>query len=262
MSLTKTTTPPVEPKGWICCGSSPAHRVDHTLSVQMPIESLVLYEMEGVNEVTLPCAMCFNRFKAAARELRLDPELKQEVDQEMGYAYQDNLTISSLLDYVVEGVGLDAVAGRVKKPLEGLKIACYYGCLLTRPPEITGSEEPEYPMAMDRLMKALGAEPVDWDSKVACCGASLSLTATDIVLEMSADILNNARSRGADLVAVACPMCHANIDGRQSQMEDVEPIPSLYFTQLMALAFDLPEEAALKYNMVDPLPLLKERGLL
>jgi heterodisulfide reductase subunit B len=253
---------PVEPKGWICCGSSPAHRVDHELAVQLPLESLALYEIEGVSEVTLPCAMCFNRFKAAARELRLDPELKEEVDQELGYEYQDSLAISSLLDYVVENVGLEAVAEKVTKPLEGLKVACYYGCLLTRPPEITGSKDPEYPMAMDHLMRALGAEPIDWDRKVSCCGASLSLTATDIVLEMSAKILENARTRGADLLAVACPMCHANIDGRQAQMEGLEPMPALYFTQLMALAFGMSEEAALKFNMVDPRPLLKERGLL
>ena len=79
---------------------------------------------------------------------------------------------------------------------------------------------------------------------------------------MSAEILENARARGADLLAVACPMCHANIDGRQAQMDITQPTPALYFTQLMALAFGMPEEAALKFNMVDPRPLLKERGLL
>jgi heterodisulfide reductase subunit B len=115
---------------------------------------------------------------------------------------------------------------------------------------------------MDHLMKALGATPIDWDRKVACCGASLALTQTDIVLEMSSDILNNAHARGANMVVVACPMCHANIDGRQMQMKNVEPIPTLYFTQLMALAFNQPADAALKYNLVDARPLLKERGLL
>lgn len=253
---------PVEPKGWVCCGSSPAHRVDHELSIQLPMESLVLYEMEGVEEVTLPCAMCFNRFRAAAREMRLDPELNDEVNRELGYAYQDSVEVSSLLDYFVDRVGLEQIKARVQKPLEGLKVACYYGCLLTRPPEITGSTDPEYPMAMDRLMRALGAEPIDWDHKVACCGASLSLTQTDIVLEMSAEILKDANARAADMVVVACPMCHANIDGRQRQIETVEPIPALYFTQLMALAFGLPEQASLQFNIVDPRPLLKERGLL
>lgn len=252
---------PVAPKGWICCGSSPAHRVDHRQSIQMPLESLVLYEQEGLNEVTLPCAMCFNRFRAAARELRLDPELKQGLDRELGFEYQDSVAISSLLDFIVDRVGLEVIAEKVQKPLEGLKVVCYYGCLLTRPPEVTGSKEPEYPMAMDRLMKTLGATVIDWDRKVSCCGASLSLTKTELVFEMSGNILENAHARGADAVIVACPMCHINLDGRQTQM-DIQHIPVLYFTQLMALAFGMPEDAALKYNMIDPRPLLKERGLL
>jgi heterodisulfide reductase subunit B len=252
---------PVAPKGWICCGSSPAHRVDHRQSVQMPLESLVLYEQEGLNEVTLPCAMCFNRFRAAARELRLDPELKQDFDQELGFEYQDSVVISSLLDFVVDRVGMESIADKAKKPLEGLKVVCYYGCLLTRPPEVTGSAEPEYPMNMDRLMKTLGATVIDWDRKVACCGASLSLTKTELVFEMSGNILENAIARGADAVVVACPMCHINLDGRQTQM-DIQHIPALYFTQLMALAFGMADDAALKYNMIDPRPLLKERGLL
>ncbi|HEY47838.1 MAG TPA: hypothetical protein G4O14_13775 [Anaerolineae bacterium] len=252
---------PVAPQGWICCGSSPAHRVDHRQSIQMPLESMVLYEQEGLKEVTLPCAMCFNRFRAAARELRLDPELKQDLDQELGFEYQDSVAISSLLDFVVDRVGLESISDKVQKPLKGLKVVCYYGCLLTRPPEVTGSVEPEYPMTMDRLMKTLGATVIDWDRKVACCGASLSLTKTELVFEMSGNILENAQARGADAVVVACPMCHINLDGRQTQM-DIQHIPVLYFTQLMALAFGMPDDAALKYNMIDPRPLLKERGLL
>ncbi len=253
---------PIEPRGWVCCGSSPAHRVDHELSVRLPAESLVLYEQEGLEEVTLPCAMCFNRFRSAAREMRMDRDLKMHVDHAVGYEYQDTLRISSLLDFFVQRVGIEAIEEKVERPLEGLKIACYYGCLLTRPPAVTGSTDPEYPMAMDHLVKALGAQPIDWDRKVSCCGASLTLTKTELVLEMSGEILKNARARGADLLAVACPMCHANIDGRQMQMEGITPMPALYFTQLMALAFGQRREAALSYNMVDPSPLLSEHGLL
>jgi heterodisulfide reductase subunit B len=115
---------------------------------------------------------------------------------------------------------------------------------------------------MDHLMRALGAEPVPWDSKVTCCGASLALTQTEIVLDMSRGILDNARARGADLVAVACPLCHSNLDARQMHMGDGPRLPVAYFTQLMALAFGLPEHAALERNLVDPRPLLMTRGLL
>ena len=129
---------------------------------------------------------------------------------------------------------------------------------------------------MDRLVSALGASPVDWGSKTACCGASLSITRTDIVLDLSARILAEARAAGADAVAVACPLCHANLDGRQHQMTPPpgpspvgrsadrgggNEIPVFYFTQLMALAFGLGEKAAaLSKNMVDTRPLLEKKG--
>jgi len=253
---------PVEPEDWVCCGSTPAHRVDHRLATRLPLENLIQLEQEGLKEVALPCASCFNRFRTAAHDLRQEPELRRELTQEAGYEYQDSVAILSLLDLVVERVGLEAVAEKVQRPLNGLKVACYYGCLLSRPPEITGAKDPEYPMAMDHLMQALGATPVPWDRKVACCGASLSLTQTDLVLEMSGAILANARARGADVVAVACPLCHANLDGRQTQMEENGRLPALYFTQLMALAFGTPQDAALGRNLIDPRPLLAERGLL
>jgi heterodisulfide reductase subunit B len=253
---------PIEPEGWLCCGSSPAHRVDHRLAVRLPLDSLVRYEQEGFNEVVVPCAMCFNRFRAAAHELRLDPDLKESLDQELGYTYNDSVKISSVLDLIVDHVGLEAVKASVTRPLTGLKVACYYGCLLTRPPKVTGSTEAEYPMAMDRIIEALGGTPVAWDYKVACCGASLSLTQTDIALKMSRSILVNAQARGADVVAVACPMCHANLDGRQTQMEDLQPVPTLYITQLMAVAQGHPEQAALERTMVDARPVLADKGLI
>jgi heterodisulfide reductase subunit B len=251
---------PTEPQGWVCCGSTPAHKLDHRLATQLPLESLITLEQSGFEEVALPCAACFNRFRTSAHDLRRDPDLKQDLEAALGYAYQDRVKITSLVD-LVEG-RLEVVRDETVQSLSGLKVACYYGCLLSRPPEVTGSDDPEYPTSMDRIMKALGAEVVDWDYKVACCGASLSLTNPDIVIAMSSEILQNARARGADLVAVACPLCHANLDGRQKQMKGVDHLPTLYFTQLMAIAFGMPERAALQRNLIDPRPVLVEHGLL
>ncbi|NIM93194.1 MAG: hypothetical protein GTO18_05730 [Anaerolineales bacterium] len=255
---------PVEPEGWVCCGSTPAHRVDHRLATQLPLESMILYEQEGLTDITLPCASCYSRFRAASRELRLDPELQASLTQEIGVDYQHQLNIYSLVDFINERVGLERVSEMTTRPLDGLRVACYYGCLLTRPPDVTGvnQAEAEYPMSMDRIMKALGATAVDWDYKVSCCGAALSGTRTEIVLQMSASILENAKVRGADLVAVACPLCHINLDGRQSQMKDGPILPALYFTQLMAVAFDMPDKAALRRNIVDSAHILEERGIL
>jgi heterodisulfide reductase subunit B len=253
---------PIEPEGWICCGSTPAHRVDHKLATRLPLESLILLEQEGLKDVALPCAACYNRFRSAARDMRLDPDLKRELDEEVGYSYQDSVEIHSLLDLIDTRVGSEKLATQVKRPLEGLRVACYYGCLLTRPPEVTGSQDPEYPMAMDRIVKALGAEIVDWDRKVSCCGASLSATKTEIAIEMSKDIITNARARGADVISVACPLCHLNLDGRQTQMDVEQRMPILYFTQLIAIALDIASEAALDRNVIDPRPLLREKELI
>jgi heterodisulfide reductase subunit B len=167
----------------------------------------------------------------------------------------------------VNRIGVDTLAKQTKRPLSGLKLVCYYGCLLTRPPEITGADNPEYPMSMDRLLRALGAETLDWSYKTDCCGGSLSIIDTDKCLDLIQRILDNARAVGADAIAVACPMCHANLDSRQAGLAKREgrayDMPVLYFTQLMALALGLgPKGAAVDGHLVDVRPLLRARGLL
>ncbi len=253
-----------EPDGWVCCGSSPAHRVDPEAALRLPMENLAIIEQSGFSEVTMPCAACFNRHKAAQHEVRHDAQRKAEVDKSVGYEYQDNVHVSTLSEAILNHVGAEEAATKVKKPLEGLKVVCYYGCLLTRPPEVTEAKNPEYPVDMDELVAAMGAEVLDWSYKTSCCGAAHSLARTDIVLKLSGNIINHAREAGADMIAVACPLCHMNLDSRQFQMEDVEEtVPVLYFTQLMAVAMGLPEKSSLlKKNMVDPRPLLREKGIL
>ena len=253
----------IEPKGWVCCGSSAAHRSDLNAAVRLPMENLALIEQSGFTEVTMPCAACFNRHKVAQFEIRHDDGHKAAVEEELGYAYQDSVQVSTVTQAILNHVGAEEVRTRVKKPLEGLRIVCYYGCLLTRPPQVTEAEHPENPTDMDEIVEALGAEVVDWSYKTCCCGAAHSLTRPDIVLSLSGDLISHAREAGADAIAVACPLCHTNLDARQFQMELEEPMPVLYFTQLMALALGLPEkEAALNKNLVDPRPLLKSKGLL
>ena len=253
----------VEPEGWVCCGSSPAHRADPDLALRLPLENLALLQQMGLGEAALPCAMCFNRFRAALHEAETHPDRKATLEAEVGYHFQDTVAVRSLLDVLVNRVGLERIREAVRQPLAGLKVACYYGCLLSRPPNVTGEPHPEYPEDMDHLMTAIGAMPVAWGSKTACCGASLSATRTEIVLDLSSRILDDARAAGAEAVIVACPLCHTNLDGRQGQMHLTAggPLPVLYFTQAVALAFGLDARAAaLSKNMVNPEPLLRARG--
>jgi len=253
----------IEPEGWLCCGSSAAHRVNPAEALRLPMENLSLFEQSGFQEVTMPCAACFNRHKVAQYEIRHNPQHRDEAVKAIGYDYQDRVQVNTLIETVMAHAGTEKIAEKVVKPLEGLKVVCYYGCLLTRPPQVTEAEHPEYPMDMDELVAALGAEVLDWSYKTTCCGASHSLTRPDIVLDLSSKIIKHAREAGAEAIALACPMCHANLDARQFQMGLDEPLPILYFTQLMAVAMGLPEKAAaLKKNLVDPRPLLRSKGLI
>lgn len=252
-----------EPEGWLCCGSSAAHRSNPDEAVRLPMENLSLVEQYGFSEVTMPCAACFNRHKTAQYEIRHHPNQRQKVEEAIGYKYKDKVTVNSLLDTILERVSLDELAERVEKPLKNLKVVSYYGCLLTRPPQVTEAKHHENPTGMDKLLKALGAEVKDWSYKTTCCGAGHSLTRPDIVLELSSNLIQHAREAGADAIALACPLCHTNLDARQFQMKLEEPMPVLYFTQLMAIAFNLPDEVtALNKNLVDPKPLLKEKDLI
>jgi heterodisulfide reductase subunit B len=253
----------VEPDGWVCCGSSAAHRADVGAAIRLPMENLALIEQSGFTEVTMPCAACFNRHKVAQHEFREPEHDNTELAEEIGYNYQDSVQVNTLTQTILNRVGATEVKAKVKKPLEGLRVVCYYGCLMTRPPQITEAEHPENPTDMDELMTALGAEVVDWSYKTSCCGAAHSLTRPDIVINLSSKLIQHAREAGADVIAVACPLCHTNLDARQFQMELDEPMPVLYFTQLMSLALGLPEKnAALNKNLIDPRPFLRDKGLL
>lgn len=254
----------IEPPGWVCCGSSPAHSTDHVLATKYPVVNLSIVEQMGLEEVTAPCSACYIRFKTAAHEMAHNPDVARRVNEEIGYEYQGNVRVMHLVEALIEKAGLDKVEESVEKPLAGLKVACYYGCYLTRPADITGAEHPEYPMEMDYLMQRLGAEVIDWDYKTDCCGGSLGLTQTPIAHEMTAKVLRNAHVRGADAIVTVCPLCHVNIDGRQGQIKDLGfDIPIFYATQLAAIAFGLGEKAAmLNKNIVDPRPLLREKELI
>ena len=253
----------IEPKGWLCCGSSAAHRADPEAALRLPMENLALIEQSGFREVAMPCAACFNRHKTAQYEIRHSEQHKANIDEQIGYTYQDQVVITTMTQALLQHVGAKKVAALVKKPLKDLNVVCYYGCLLTRPPQVTEAEHPDNPTDMDELISALGATVHDWSYKTCCCGAAHSLTRPDIVVKLSSDLIQAAREAGAEAIVVACPLCHMNLDARQIQMGLDEPMPILYFSQLMALALNLPKKAtALNKNLVDPRPLLQQKGLL
>ncbi|MFB3904288.1 MAG: heterodisulfide reductase-related iron-sulfur binding cluster [Acidobacteriota bacterium] len=253
----------VEPRNWLCCGSTAAHRADPLAALQLPLRNLQIVEQSGFTEVTMPCASCFNRHKTVQHEIRQSPQIRDRLEKANGDRYQDTVQVSSLLQTIQRHTGPEKLAGKVKRPLKGLRVACYYGCLLTRPPEVVQASHHENPTEMDHLLRATGLEVRDWSYKTSCCGGSHSLTRPDIALKLSRELIEQARKAGAEAIAVACPLCHANLDARQFQMKLSERTPVFYFTQLLALALGLPEKAtALHKNLTDPRPFLKGKGLM
>jgi heterodisulfide reductase subunit B len=221
------------------------------------MRTLATVEQMGLDTVTAPCSACFARMKAASHTVAHDQTMAKEVQAQLGYNYRGTVTVQHLLDTLVDRAGMEKIEASVEKPLTGLKVACYYGCLVTRPPQITQADHPEYPVKMDQVLQALGAEPVEWSYKTDCCGGALGLTQTPLALEMTRKIVQNARDCGAEAVATVCPLCHVNLDARQSQLELDFQLPVLYLTQLMALAFGVDEkQARLSKNIVDPRPVL------
>lgn len=257
----------VEPEGWVCCGTSPAHNTDHYRAVKLPMQTLAIAEEMGQSYMTMPCAACFSRFRIAMDEVQHDPKLRRKIAEDTGFEYTGGIKVDNLLTTITDRVGYEAAAAPIVKTLDGLKVVCYYGCLLTRPPDVTGEKDYEYPMNMDHLMEAFGAEALDWSYKTDCCGGSLSLSTLDIALDLSHQILENAIDVGADVIATACPLCHANLDLRQKQINEEFggkfDIPIVYFTQLMGVAYGLDAKTlGIDKHFTDGVGLLKAKGLL
>lgn len=228
---------------WNCCGSTPAHTVDAVLSSAFSARIFAQAETVGISDVITPCPSCLKNLRNALNHMEDDPLFTARVEALTERPLRKEHSIKSVLQVILEDVGLDAVKAKVKRPLTGMKIVPYYGCLMTRPAESMRFDNPENPTSLDRLMEALGAEVLPFPLKVDCCGASFSIPARNVVPRLSGRILDMAVELGADAIVVACPLCQMNLDLRQGQINFKNgthyKIPVPYFTQLMGYAFGL-----------------------
>ncbi len=256
----------VEVEDWVCCGGFSARATSHLLSIALPVLSLSPAEKAGFNQLVAPCSICISRLKAANAELGRDADLMKKIHEVFDYMYQGKVKVCHPLEVFLE-MGLDKIRERTQKKLKGLKIACYYGCLLTPSAKIAQFDQVEDPQSMDSIVRVLGAETTDWSFKTKCCGGLMTLSRSDMVLKLSNDVLQGAKEAGANAIAVACPLCQANLDGRQRQIEETYKthygIPILYFTQLMGLAFGAyPKEVGLQKLLTSPREVLGTVGLM
>ncbi len=247
----------IEIDDWNCCGAAATHSINHLLSLCLPARNIFKAQSLNLGSLVVPCAGCFNMLKRTENVLKKDEETREKIEGIVGFKYDPSLEILALMDVLINRIGFERIREKVKKPLNGLRTACYYGCALVRHPQITQLDDPENPQYMDRLMKAIGAHPVDWSYKVDCCGADLALTHAEIVKKLVGKIVSMAEEASAHCLVTSCGLCQANLEMRQDR-----DFPVFYFTELMALAFDVGERRRWwKKHIINPEGLLKSLGL-
>jgi heterodisulfide reductase subunit B len=246
-----------ELEDWNCCGASSAHATNRALAAALPARNLAIAQETGL-DLLAPCAACYSRLKAADYHLRHNPDRQREIESHVGFRYTGQVQVRPPLDVVVTDIGLDAVKARVRRPLRGLKVVGYYGCLLVRPPQITGFDDPEHPVMLDQLLLALGAEVKPWSYATDCCGGGLNLTRGSTAARLVGRLTQFAREAGADGIATACPLCQLSLEMRQG---GGSRMPVVYFTELMGLAFGLDQASGWwKKHLIDPRPWLERVG--
>lgn len=261
---------------WNCCGATEFIAVNRMRAYALTGRNLALAADQaraanGHSEAQLvaPCSACYLNLSKVDRYLGESPALAANVNDALaagGLHYDPgSLRIRHLLDVIVNDVGYDQVAAQVSAPLTGLRIAPYYGCLVVRPGFRERFDDPEYPTSLDRLMRVLGAQVVDFPLKAHCCGGHMTQISREVALELIRRLLKNAADYNADMIVTLCPMCQLNLDAFQESVNQQfgtdYHIPILFFTQLMGLAFGLgPRAVAIGKEFVDARPALAKVG--
>lgn len=244
----------IEIDDWSCCGATAAHSLSEAMSVILPARNLYAAEQMGLDIVSC-CANCFNR-------LRFSQQMIQKRVLDIPWPVTGDLKVHDMTRFLAEPGMIKEIKKRVIKPLNGLKLVCYYGCQMVRPPRITGYTDYENPQTLDRISAATGAHVIDWSYKATCCGASIGIARKEIGDSLTNRLLDKARRAGAEAIVVSCPLCQSNLDMIQKDRLEI-PIPIFYFTELLRLSFsDRGNPKWFKMHFANPVPILKKKKLL
>jgi len=268
----------VELEDWNCCGSTPYGSTDELESVCIAARNLALAEKtrftvlneEGISDerigldLVTPCSSCYATLNRANSLLLQYPDLKHKVDECLaaaGLEYKGGVRIRHLFEVIYNDIGLKFIEPKVTNPLNGLKVAAYYGCQLVRPEP--GFDNPHNPQSLDQMVASLGAEPVPFPLKDRCCGGSLIIPELDLTLGLLHNILESAAGGGAQCIVTPCPLCQTNLDAYQSKVNSKFKthynLPVLFFSQLIGLALGIaPESLGFHTNIVSPKQMLDQ----
>jgi heterodisulfide reductase subunit B len=238
----------IEIEDWNCCGATEYISLNLIASYALIARNLALAaQNDEISQLVAPCSACYLNLRKCDQYLHDSPSLAGKVNTalaEGGLSYQaGRIQARHLLDVIVSDIGNEAVAAKVTRPLQGLRIAPYYGCMIVRPLMNGGFDNPEFPVTLDELLITLGAEVVDFPMKAQCCGGHMTQISEDSAFHMIGRLVKGAADRQADLIVTLCPMCQLNLDAYQGAMNQhfntSYHVPVLYFTQMMGLAFGL-----------------------
>ncbi len=257
-----------EIEDWNCCGATSASKTDDFLAIALPARNLGIADASGLAEIVIPCSSCYSRMIVSQRKLADDPVLRNTINAELAKKAEGKIKILSILEVLVSKANSGEIAEKLIKKLEGLKPACYYGCLLTRfPQDVKVPDNVENPQGMEVVCKSIGAQPIDWGYKTDCCGASAAINDTDTSLLLMSRILRDAVARGVNCFVTTCPMCQLNMDAYQDQVGKKygmqKRLPVYFITELLGIAMGFsPNEMQLDRHFIDPFGLLTELKLI
>jgi heterodisulfide reductase subunit B len=258
---------------WQCCGATFPLAADNSMALVAPARVLIQAEQQhdaqsGPCRLATLCAICYNVLKRTSIALGEHPEQMERINwfistdaTSLGASYQARVKVVHVLEILRDELGWDALRQKVvalggHERLQGLRVAPYYGCLLLRPPDEMGLDDPESPVILSDFLRAVGAEPVEFPFQSECCGSYLAASQPDVPQALSQTIVEQAAQAGAQAIVTACPLCQYNLDKQSARARASARLPILYFTQLLAVALGLPDESqALGGHYVDPAPL-------
>jgi heterodisulfide reductase subunit B len=253
-------------KDWICCGTVAAASMSHLIGLATPLWNVAKSKKMGFDQLIAPCSACVYHFKHAVKKIEENPALREEIESIIEMPLENAPPTIHPLELLITPPFEAKIKSRLSpdRNLSNLKVVCYYGCHVSRPARVMQFDDPENPQSMDRIVSWTGAQVMDWKCKVDCCGAHWNLIKPDVVVDLCQPIFEAALEVGADAIVVACPMCHANLDTRQTEIGEkmglTLNIPILYFTQVIGYALGMKNaELGLKKHLVNPLPLMLEK---
>jgi heterodisulfide reductase subunit B len=250
---------------WNCCGATTYFYIDELLAYTLCARNLAIAEKAGL-DVVAPCSACYKNMYFTAAHLKKDADLAEHVNfalEEDDLQFNGNVGVKHLIEVFANDIGPEELKSKVTNPLEGIRVAPYYGCQIVRPQK--EKEDVEQPQFFEDILSAIGATPVNYPLKMRCCGGSLIISSRTAALGMVRNLLQSAVDNQTTVIATACPMCQVNLEVYQQQVNEEFgtnfSVPVLYFTQLVGLALGIPQKKlGIGKEFVDSMPSLLQAG--